>query len=271
MKRGTIDHPKTCALAKALGIRRYAAVGLLESLWHFTAQYAPRGDVGRWTDADIAHALDWEGDPETLIRALVLAGYVNSNRKHRLVIHDWDDHMNNGTRAYLRHRGVSAVVSGVAEPRLSPCSAHAEPRLSPGSAGRGRGSSPDPSSSSPSSPDPNTEVPAKDLHAACRARFARWYAAYPKHEDRQDAWLEFQKLEPDDALLERMLAALTWQRLLPDWRKENGQYIPQPRKYLKHRRWEDEPPSLLLYGTSSKTAGNRAAITAGLEMGHGRR
>ena len=47
MKRNTIDHPKTKALARALGLPLYSGVGVLEALWHWTARHAPAGDVGR--------------------------------------------------------------------------------------------------------------------------------------------------------------------------------------------------------------------------------
>ena len=48
MKRGTPRHPKTMLLVAELQIPTYAAVGILESLWHWTAEYAKRGDVGRY-------------------------------------------------------------------------------------------------------------------------------------------------------------------------------------------------------------------------------
>ena len=50
MKRGTIDHPKTLQLASVLKIRLLEAVGLLESLWHWTAKYSPRGNIGQYPD-----------------------------------------------------------------------------------------------------------------------------------------------------------------------------------------------------------------------------
>ena len=42
-----------------------AAVGLLEMLWHFTAHYAKRGDVGRHPDLAIARAI--VSDPKFLL------------------------------------------------------------------------------------------------------------------------------------------------------------------------------------------------------------
>ena len=68
------------------------AVGLLELLWHFTAKYSPQGDVGKWDDQAIAEQLYWEGDPSTLIGALVACGWVDEDERHRLIVHDWSEH-----------------------------------------------------------------------------------------------------------------------------------------------------------------------------------
>ena len=59
VKRGTLEHPKLRALAKALEIPRPYAVGILESLWHLTARYAPQGDIGRFSDEEIARWVGW--------------------------------------------------------------------------------------------------------------------------------------------------------------------------------------------------------------------
>ena len=40
MKRSGIDHPKVKRLARCLGVRHHAAVGILEMLWHFAARTA---------------------------------------------------------------------------------------------------------------------------------------------------------------------------------------------------------------------------------------
>lgn len=92
MKRGTPDHPKTKALMAALDVPRYQAVGLLESLWHFAAQYAKRGDVGRWENTAIGTALDWKGDPDALMQAFISSGYLEECPHYRLLIHDWETH-----------------------------------------------------------------------------------------------------------------------------------------------------------------------------------
>jgi hypothetical protein len=92
IKRGTPDHPKARALAQRLGLRRFEIVGLLESLWHFAAGYAKRGDVGRFTDEEIASHLEWRGAADELVAALVDSRWLDRCPCHRLRVHDWKDH-----------------------------------------------------------------------------------------------------------------------------------------------------------------------------------
>jgi hypothetical protein len=47
MKTGGPAHWKVALLAKSLKIEQYAAVGLLECLWHWAAEYATTGEISR--------------------------------------------------------------------------------------------------------------------------------------------------------------------------------------------------------------------------------
>jgi hypothetical protein len=111
MKRGGPSHPKTYALAEALGVRRVHAVGLLELLFHFTAQYAPAGDVGRYTDKRIAAALDWCGSVSKLIDSLVDSRWLDRHPVARLVLHDWADHADRTTLQKLNRSGKKPIQS----------------------------------------------------------------------------------------------------------------------------------------------------------------
>ena len=71
-----------------------------------------------------------------------------------------------------------------------------------------------------------------------KARFDRFWASYPRHTAKQGAEKAFLKLNPDDALLDTMLAAIDRQRASPQWR--DPQYIPHPATWLNGHRWEDE-------------------------------
>jgi hypothetical protein len=75
-----------------LDIPLYQAVGMLELLWHLTAREAPRGDIGKLSNEDIALALDYRGDEDVLIEALIRTRWLDRNETHRLLIHDWHEH-----------------------------------------------------------------------------------------------------------------------------------------------------------------------------------
>ena len=92
MLRTAHNSPKLKRLKRRLQIPQYAAVGLLESLWHMTATQAQRGDIGKWDDADIASQIEWEGDEGELIAAFVECGWLDEHPEHRLVVHDWHQH-----------------------------------------------------------------------------------------------------------------------------------------------------------------------------------
>lgn len=99
MKRGTLEHPKLLRLARLLGVERYVAAGILESLWHWTSRYARRGDVGRYSDDEIAEGIGWRARPASeLLHALIQAGWVDRSEDHRLVIHDVADHADEAWR-----------------------------------------------------------------------------------------------------------------------------------------------------------------------------
>jgi len=105
VKRGTPMHPKTHELASLLGVRHVTVLGHLELLFHFTAQYAPEGNIGRYSDKRIAAGLEWPGKPEKLIESLVAAGWVDRDDRARLVVHDWSDHADRSTLQHLSRLG----------------------------------------------------------------------------------------------------------------------------------------------------------------------
>ena len=92
MKAGTPDLVKFRTLKRRLGEPTYVVVGVLESLWLFTASNAKLGDVGRFTDEEIAAWIDWIGDCDELVEALVACGWLRESEEHRLVVTDWHEH-----------------------------------------------------------------------------------------------------------------------------------------------------------------------------------
>lgn len=105
MKVGTTGLLKFRKLARRLGESTRGVVGLLELLWMVTGQQCPRGDIGRFSDEDIAELLDWSGDPELLVQALLSTGWLDPHSEARLIVHDWPDHAPGYIHALLTRRG----------------------------------------------------------------------------------------------------------------------------------------------------------------------
>ncbi len=71
-------------------------------------------------------------------------------------------------------------------------------------------------------------------------RFDAFWNAYPKKVGKGAAEKSFKKLKPSGELLQKMLEAIERQRQSDQWRRDNGQYIPNPATWLNQSRWDDE-------------------------------
>lgn len=73
--------------------------------------------------------------------------------------------------------------------------------------------------------------------------FDRFWAAYPRKEAKKDARAAWNKLRPDDALIDTMLAAIEAKLRAAggDWQREGGRFIPLPATWLRGERWNDTP------------------------------
>ncbi len=91
---------------------------------------------------------------------------------------------------------------------------------------------------SESNPNPNPN-PKTD---AIASMFTRFWNEYPRHEAKQTAVKAFEKIKPDEALLETMIASIGRFKQTAQWQEDGGKYIPHPATWLNQRRWEDEPP-----------------------------
>ena len=78
----------------------------------------------------------------------------------------------------------------------------------------------------------------------CSDLFNQFWTAYPKHIAKQSAVKAFEKLKPDEKLLEAMLKAIEMQKESKQWEKDGGAFIPYPATWLNQRRWEDELPQV---------------------------
>lgn len=109
MKHHTPQLLKFQRLQRRLGESKRGLVGLLELLWHGTATQAPDGDIGRYTNEEIAILVDWDGDHDQLVAALVETGWLDESEQHRLVVHDWSDHQPNWIRLNSKRKSSKKV------------------------------------------------------------------------------------------------------------------------------------------------------------------
>lgn len=114
MKHQTPTLLKFKKLKRRLGLTKDRDVmGLLESLWILAQRSAPCGDIGRQLDnEELAIELEWDGDPDELVSALVDTKWLDACDVHRLVIHDWPSH----APRYIH--GIAAKRGGFATPTI---------------------------------------------------------------------------------------------------------------------------------------------------------
>lgn len=80
----------------------------------------------------------------------------------------------------------------------------------------------------------------KDDKKKTEELFERFWKEYPRKAAKQNARKAWDKLNPDEALTEQIIASVERFRLDPQWTKDNGQFIPHAATFLNGKRWEDE-------------------------------
>lgn len=252
MKHATPNHPKMHALAARLSLPLYAAVGLLEMLWHYVGDYAPRGDIGRVDDAAIARGVDWRKKPEELIRALVETRWLDPSQEHRFLIHDWPDHCEEYVRKKLRRAGddfVSAYGQSLYTDRiLSRQGLDTDGLTRAGKARHG-------SISGKRGPGENPTLNGFDGSDLA----ARVYDLHPKKQGRirfEQALAEKLGTAVDPvALAERIRRShAAW---LPVWERDGGKFAPQLVRWIETDGFLDaDPPSAAGLGPVPARAGS---------------
>lgn len=109
-KRSLIDHPKFAEFKILLGANKSVALGYLECLWQFTGRYTAQGNIGKYKDSQIEAWLEWDGEPGKLIESFIESGFLDRHEKYRLLVHDWQDHVDNTTRTNLKRSGLDVIM-----------------------------------------------------------------------------------------------------------------------------------------------------------------
>ena len=74
------------------------------------------------------------------------------------------------------------------------------------------------------------------------AAFGEFWRLYPKKSGQRDARAAWEELAPGKNTQSQILEALCRAKASPQWREENGRYIPKAAKWLRERRWDNLVP-----------------------------
>jgi len=176
VKIDALNHPKTIELAVQLGVCIPQAIGHLELLWAFVAQKTPRGNIGRWSDAVIAHAAQWSEEPEAFAKALIVSGFCDEHDEHRIVIHDWSEHCPNWVRAKLKKERKEFISTDLSKDLSKDITSHYKPSQAKGSKNMSDSGEPDAEyqkarkAYKPRNPNDNNKRAVKAWNARIRAK-----------------------------------------------------------------------------------------------------
>lgn len=86
MKDDTPELVKFGTLKRLLGIDRMLLIGLLESLRLAVRKYAPDGDIGKYSNEEIAAVIEWRGDADALVAALISSDWLRATDDQRRIV-----------------------------------------------------------------------------------------------------------------------------------------------------------------------------------------
>jgi len=75
--------------------------------------------------------------------------------------------------------------------------------------------------------------------------FERFWSEYPKKVGKKKAREKFIRLSLDEKKFKKIMEALRTQKESPQWKRDEGQYIPHPTTWINGDRWEDDLETLV--------------------------
>lgn len=201
---GFWSHRKTAKLRSLIGDD---AMWVPLRLWCYAAENQPDGCFKQYSSTELAMLLGYSKDAQAMLEALQHAGFMDG-----MEIHGWSEH-----NAF--HQQFSDKAKKAAAARWAP---------------------------SPQTPLPGEgNKKGKDseqalLEHACSIKgFEDFWLAYPKRKGKGDAEASW-KRQKCHKLLEQILTAIRRAKSSPEWKKDNGQFIPYPATWLNRKGWDDD-------------------------------
>jgi len=241
MKHGTPGHPKVRELARELSITRRDAVGLLEMLIQYAAEYTPRGDVDKHGTGAVAAELDWpEREANRLFDGLISTGWIEvieeDDKDPIYYIHDWHQHSEDWVDKRLGYKGLryanGAATRNRAKSRETARSrGKSRPRARRGiGIGIGKGESEGEAQAG------RFEMMSPKFRAFCEL--------HPRGGmNMSESWEAWVRHGCED-IADTVLASVREHAELQEWKKDGGRYAGSAAKFLENHRWTDDLSSI---------------------------
>lgn len=229
MKANTPDLMKFKRLQRKLHESRRGVIGLLESLWIETAKNCPQGDIGRFSNEEIAIMVDWDGDPDFLVNTMVECRWLDQCGVHRLVVHDWKDHCPTYVKGGLSKQNKAIAIATPPEVQAIGTTSEDQPQRYPL-----------PSQAYSSQAKPSQQITSDSKIGHVRDEdFEIFWKAFPsrRRTKKQEAYRRW-KLALKKVSADMLIRRAAEYAVSP---KGQGDYAVMPSVWLNAGMWADEP------------------------------
>ena len=237
-------HPKTKKLARLLGVSLPAAVGHLHFLLWWALDFAQDGVLDKYDAEDIADAMQWEGDADALVEALLSSGYIDDT-DDSLVVHDWHDYagklLERRAKDRARKRAATEASDSPQDFRRNSNGTDEEGEETPSASFVTVPNSTIPNHTLHDRTLPDSTETTSEFQTLQEIRFTEFWQAYPKKVGKASCLKAWKKLKPTTELFDHIMTSLGSQKHSEQWQREGGRFIPNPLTWLNQGRWDDEP------------------------------
>ena len=237
-------HPKTKKLARLLGVSLPAAVGHLHYLWWWALDFAQDGVLDKYDAEDIADAMQWEGDADQLVEALLSSGYIDDT-DDGLVVHDWAEYagklLERRAKDRARKRAATEASDSPQDFRRNSNGTDEEGEETPSASFVTVPNSTIPNHTLHDRTLPDSTETTSEAQTLQERRFTEFWQAYPKKVGKASCLKAWKKLKPTTELFDHIMTSLGSQKHSGQWQREGGRFIPNPLTWLNQGRWDDEP------------------------------
>lgn len=210
------SHPKIVRILSATGTDKFRVIGGLHAVWSVFDAHSEDGKLKGYTPELLDHIIGWEG----FSRAMESVGWLIYDGLETLEMPDFTEH--NGQSA--KRRAEDQKRKKLARKASAKC---------PQECGQNEDEVQTREEKRREENKTQPSPPAADV------RFEKFWQAYPKKVGKGAAEKAWTKARINGEF-DSVIASLEAQKTSEQWRKDGGQFVPNPATWLNEKRWLDE-------------------------------